>query len=69
MWYTPNEQLTYNRIYNFVIGVRGGGKTFNTLLHAIKRFEKTGEQFIYLRRRAVDLDDACHRKEGGRPIQ
>ena len=65
MWYTPNEQLTYNRIYNFVVGVRGGGKTFNTLLHAIKRFEKTGEQFIYLRRRGVDLDDACHRKEGG----
>lgn len=65
MWYTPNQQLTYNRIYNFVVGVRGGGKTFNTLLHAIKRFEKTGEQFIYLRRRAVDLDDACHRKEGG----
>lgn len=65
MWYTPNKQLTYNRIYNFVVGVRGGGKTFNTLLHAIKRFEKTGEQFIYLRRRGVDLDDACHRKEGG----
>ena len=65
MWYTPNQQLTYNRIYNFVVGVRGGGKTFNTLLHAIRRYEKTGEQFIYLRRRAVDLDDACHRKEGG----
>ena len=65
MWYTPNQQLTYNRIFNFVVGVRGGGKTFNTLRHAIRRFEKTGEQFIYLRRRAVDLDDACHRKEGG----
>ena len=65
MWYTPNKQLTYNRIYNFVIGVRGGGKTFNTLLHAIKRFEKKGEQFVYLRRRAVELDDACRRKDGG----
>lgn len=66
MWYTPNQQLTYNRIFNFVVGVRGGGKTFNTLLHAIKRFEKTGEQFVYLRRRGVDLDDACNgSKEGG----
>lgn len=65
MWYTPNQQLTYNRIFNFVVGVRGGGKTFNTLKHAIRRFEKTGEQFVYLRRKAVDLDDACHRKEGG----
>ena len=59
MWYTPNAQLRYNRIYNFVVGVRGGGKTFNTLLHAIKKFKETGEQFIYLRRRATDLDDSC----------
>ena len=65
MWYSPNKQLTYNRIYNFVVGIRGGGKTFNTLLHAIRRFEKTGEQFVYLRRRGVDLDDVCHRKGGG----
>ena len=65
MWYTPNQQLTYNRIFNFVVGVRGGGKTFNTILHAIKRFEKTGEQFIYLRRRAVDLDDSCTGSKGG----
>lgn len=65
MWYTPNQQLTYNRIFNFVVGVRGGGKTFNTLLHAIRRFEKAGEQFIYLRRRAVDLDDACTGSKGG----
>lgn len=59
MWFTPNKQLTYNRIFNFVVGVRGGGKTFNTLLYAIEKFEKTGKQFIYLRRRAVDLDDSC----------
>ena len=65
MWYTPNQQLTYNRIFNFVVGVRGGGKTFNTILHAIRRFEKTGEQFIYLRRRAVDLDDSCTGQKGG----
>lgn len=59
MWFTPNKQLTYNRIFNFVVGVRGGGKTFNTLLYVIEKFEKTGKQFIYLRRRAVDLDDSC----------
>lgn len=63
MWYTPNQQLTYNRIFNFVVGVRGGGKTFNTLLHAIKRFLKAGDEFIYLRRRQVDLDDSC---QGGK---
>lgn len=66
MWYAPNRQLTYNRIYNFVIGVRGGGKTFNTLKYAIEKHQKTnGEfEFIYLRRRQVDLDDACNGTKG-----
>ena len=59
MWYTPNRQLTYNRIWNFVVGVRGGGKTFNCLIHGIEKFLKDGSQFIYLRRQAVQLDDAC----------
>lgn len=59
MWYTPDEQLTYNRIFNFVVGVRGGGKTMNTLIKFIRLYEKGKGQFVYFRRRAVDLDDAC----------
>lgn len=66
MWYTPNRQLTYNRIFNFAVGVRGGGKTFNSIKHAIEKFLKDGSEFIYLRRRVVDLDDACNgSKESG----
>lgn len=64
MWYTPHQQLTYNRIFNFVVGVRGGGKTFNTLLHAIEKYLKDGSEFIYLRRRQVHLDDACAGSDG-----
>lgn len=64
MWYTPNRQLTYNRIFNFAVGVRGGGKTFNSLKHAIEKFLKDGSEFIYLRRRIVDLDDACSGSKG-----
>src|SRR5690554_1740242 len=64
MWYTPHAQRRYNRIFNFVVGVRGGGKTFNTLLDGIERFKKKGEQFIYLRRRSVDLEDSCEGKSG-----
>ena len=59
MWYTPNRQLTYNRIWNFVVGVRGGGKTFNMIKYGIEKFLKDGTQFIYLRRQVVQLDDAC----------
>jgi len=64
MWYTPHEQLTYNRIFNFVVGVRGGGKTFNTLKTFIELYEKGKGEFVYLRRRAVDLDDACTGGDG-----
>lgn len=66
MWYTPHAQRRYNRVFNFVVGVRGGGKTFNTILDGIKRFKDKGEQFIYLRRRQIDLDDSCNgTKDGG----
>lgn len=58
-YYTPNQQLTFNRIFNFIVGVRGGGKTFNTVKFGIDKFKKTGQQFVYLRRRGVDLEDAC----------
>ena len=64
MWYTPNKQLTYNRIFNFVVGVRGGGKTFNSIKHCIEKFLKDGSEFIYLRRRQVHLDDACNGSKG-----
>jgi hypothetical protein len=64
VWYTPNKQLTYNRIFNFVVGIRGGGKTFNSLKHCIEKFLKDGSEFIYLRRRVVDLDDSCNGSKG-----
>lgn len=69
MWYTSNKQLTYNRIYNFAVGVRGGGKTFNALKESIEKHlkeRKNGRQweFIYQRRRVVDLDDACNGSKG-----
>ena len=40
----------------FVIGERGCGKTFNAKVAMLKKFLKTGEQFIYLRRYKTELD-------------
>lgn len=56
-WFNPQEMLTYNCTFNFVLGDRGGGKSFGTLEFVINRFLKTGEQFIYLRRTERELDD------------
>lgn len=57
MWFDPSRILSFNRMINFVVGNRGGGKTFNTLELCIRRFLKGGHQFIYLRRYKSELDN------------
>lgn len=42
----------------FVIGERGVGKTFNAKVAVLKKFLRTGEQFIYLRRYKTELDSS-----------
>lgn len=44
------KPLSYQSLFNFIIGNRGGGKTYGAKRHVIRRFLQRGEQFIYLRR-------------------
>ena len=57
MYYDLHDLLSYNCLFNFVIGNRGAGKTWSGKKLAIKRFLKTGAQFIYLRRYKTEFDD------------
>lgn len=57
-WFTPYELMTYNCIYNFVVGDRGGGKSFGTLEYCVKQFLKRGSEFIYLRRYEKELAES-----------
>ncbi len=50
MWYDINQTLSYNCLFNFVIGNRGCGKTYGAKKRAIKQFLDKGHQFVYLRR-------------------
>lgn len=50
--------MTYNCLFNFVIGDRGGGKSFGTLEYCVKQYEKHGKEFIYLRRYKEELKDS-----------
>jgi hypothetical protein len=50
MWYSLNDLLSKNRILSFVIGNRGGGKTFNVQYFALRDFINKGNKFIWLRR-------------------
>lgn len=56
IWWNPAELLSHRCNFNFVIGNRGGGKTYNAKKQAIKRFKKNKQQFIYLRRYQTELD-------------
>lgn len=44
---------------NFIVGNRGGGKTYGFKLWAIRDYLKTGSQFIYLRRYRTELHDVA----------
>ena len=59
MWYDINKTLTYNCLFNFIIGSRGSGKTYGAKKRAIKLFLEKGYQFVYLRRYKEELDETA----------
>lgn len=48
-YYDISTILSYNKILNFIIGQRGGGKTFGAKKWAINDFLKKGNEFIWVR--------------------
>lgn len=57
MWYTNSLLLSYNNLFNFVMGNRGGGKTFDSKNWCIRDFIKKGAMFIWVRRYKTELDE------------
>lgn len=58
MFYDLSKVLSYNALFNFIIGERGVGKTYGFKKFAIKRFLKKGRQFAYIRRFGTELEEA-----------
>lgn len=58
IFYDGYQTLTYNALFNFIIGNRGGGKTYWSKRWAINDFIKNGNQFIYVRRYKTELRTA-----------
>lgn len=58
IFYNYDKLFSYNFLIAFVIGERGVGKSFNAKVGVLKKFLKSGEQFIYLRRYKTELDTA-----------
>ena len=59
IFYDIFKTLTYNCLFNFIVGSRGTGKTYGAKKLAIKRFLEKGHQFVYLRRFKEELDETA----------
>lgn len=57
-WYTLNNVRSYNALFNFIILLRGVGKTFAFKEFAIREAIEKGKLFMYLRRTEVELRDS-----------
>lgn len=57
MFWDVNKILTYNALINFIVGNRGGGKTYGAKKRGIDNFLKRREQFGYIRRYQDDLKE------------
>lgn len=58
MYYSYDKLMTFPFLFAFILGSRGCGKSYGAKKLMVKRFLKTGEQFIYLRRYKTELDTA-----------
>lgn len=56
-YYNIDNLLSRNKFFNFVIGVRGVGKTYGFKKFVINRALKYGEQFMYLRQNQNQIDE------------
>ncbi len=57
MYYSRNDLLSYNALFNFVVGSRGTGKTYSFKDWSINDFLKNGNQFVYVRRYKTEFKD------------
>lgn len=56
IFYNPAGLLSQRTNFNFIIGNRGGGKTFGFKKICINRFKKRGAQFVWVRRYQTEID-------------
>ena len=57
IWYNIYELLSYDYLWNMIIGERGNGKTYGVKKFFIKEFIKKGREFIWIRRYETEFDD------------
>ena len=56
IYYDIAGLLSQRCVFNFVIGNRGGGKTYGGKKLVINRFKRKGDQFVWVRRYRTEID-------------
>lgn len=69
MYWDIKKPLSYNCLWNFILGMRGGGKTYGSLKYGIEQFlkeKKKGNtwQFMYVRRMKSELEKLTQCRNG-----
>lgn len=55
IYWDISEPLSFDALFNFIIGNRGGGKSYGCKYYAVKQWEKKGDEFVYIRRTKTEL--------------
>lgn len=58
IYYDFDKMLSYNALFNFVVGERGVGKSYGAKKYVANRWIKKHKQFVYLRRYKTELKQA-----------
>lgn len=54
-YWNLNKTMSYNKLFNFIVGSRGAGKTYGSKQYVLNRWLKKQEQFVYMRRYNSEL--------------
>lgn len=58
IWWTPRRIMSFNCLFNFIVGSTGCGKGFAMTEMLIRKAIYEGKQFVHLRRSDVELKEA-----------
>lgn len=57
IYYNMSKLLSYNALYNFVLGERGNGKTYQGKKRMLELWVKKRKQSMYVRRTVTEIDE------------
>lgn len=61
-FWSIEKTASYNCLFNFIMGIRGAGKTYGLLKYLVQRYQCSGYRFMYVRRSEEELQKLTTQK-------